>query len=59
MTTKLETKGKPGLFPSMGMAGLTALIVVNFTHPIEVVKTRLQVEGTFSAKTKCIIIEKI
>lgn len=41
---------KPGIFSSLGMAGCTALIVVNFTHPIEVVKTRLQVEGTFSAK---------
>jgi hypothetical protein len=43
--------GKPGLFASMGMAGCTALIAVNFTHPIEVVKTRLQVEGKFSART--------
>ena len=49
--TMTSEKGKPGLFPSMGMAGFTALIAVNFTHPIEVVKTRLQVEGTFSART--------
>jgi hypothetical protein len=51
MTTNVQNRGKPGLFPSMGMAGFTALIAVNFTHPIEVVKTRLQVEGTFSATT--------
>ena len=31
---------------SMGLAGCTALIVVNFTHPIEVCKTRLQVDGS-------------
>ena len=49
--TKSENKGKPGIFPSMGMAGLTSLIAVNFTHPIEVVKIRLQVKGIFSAKT--------
>ena len=32
----------------MGLAGTTAIIVVNFTHPIEVVKTRLQVNPQFS-----------
>ena len=36
---------------SMGLAGATAIIAVNFTHPIEVCKTRLQVEGKFSLKT--------
>ena len=45
------SKGTPGILSSMGMAGLTALIAVNFTHPIEVVKTRLQVSGKFSAGT--------
>lgn len=33
------------MFASMGLAGTTALIAVNFTHPIETVKTRLQVQG--------------
>jgi hypothetical protein len=44
-------KSSPGTLASMGMAAVTALTVVNFTHPIEVVKTRLQVSGTFSATT--------
>ena len=33
---------------SMGLAGTTALIAVNFTHPIETWKTRLQVNPQFS-----------
>jgi len=33
---------------SMGLAGTTALIAVNFTHPIETWKTRLQVNPKFS-----------
>lgn len=35
---------KPTIFQSMGLAGTTAVLVVNITHPIEVVKTRLQVD---------------
>lgn len=35
----------------MGLACCTALIAVNFTHPIEIVKTRLQVEGKFVVST--------
>lgn len=42
------SKGQPGTLASMGLAGATALIAVNFTHPIEIVKTRMQVEGKFS-----------
>ena len=30
-----------------GLAGTTAVLVVNITHPIEVVKTRLQVDKNF------------
>jgi hypothetical protein len=33
---------------SMGLAGTTALIAVNFTHPIDTWKTRLQVDAKFS-----------
>ena len=33
---------------SMGLAGGTAIIVVNGTHPIEVIKTRIQVAKDFS-----------
>ncbi len=42
------SKGKPGFLASMGLAGTTAVIVVNATHPIEVVKTRMQMSKAFS-----------
>jgi hypothetical protein len=35
---------------SMGLAGASALIAVNFTHPIETWKTRLQVDPKFSVR---------
>ena len=38
---------KPNLWQSMGLAGTTAITVVNFTHPIELVKTRLQMSNKF------------
>ena len=41
----------PTALESMGLAGCTALIAVNFTHPIEVCKTRLQV-GNFDFKSQ-------
>jgi len=39
---------KPGFLASCGLAGSTAIMVVNATHPIEVVKTRLQVTPGFT-----------
>lgn len=40
------TQGKkPGLFQSMALGGTAASFAVNFTHPIETVKTRMQVSG--------------
>lgn len=42
------TLKKPGFLESMSLAGTTAIIVVNFTHPIEVVKTRMQVVANYS-----------
>ena len=42
--------GSPGVLASMGLAGTTAVIVVNATHPIEVVKTRMQVDAQFSLR---------
>lgn len=41
---------RPNTFQSMGLAGFTALTAVNFTHPIDTVKTRLQV-GDFSLRS--------
>ena len=37
------TNNTPNAIQSMGLASGTALIAVNFTHPIETVKTRMQV----------------
>jgi len=36
---------KPSLLQSMGLGGMAASFAVNFTHPIETVKTRMQVSG--------------
>mmetsp|Transcript_25619 Transcript_25619/g.59735 ORF Transcript_25619/g.59735 Transcript_25619/m.59735 type:complete len:314 (+) Transcript_25619:152-1093(+) len=45
-----EKKGiKPGPLASMALAGTTALIAVNLTHPIEIIKVRMQTEGKFQA----------
>jgi len=38
-------ESKPGLFQSMALGGSAASIAVNFTHPIETIKTRMQVSG--------------
>jgi len=40
-----ESTKKPTLFQSMAMGGSAAAFAVNFTHPIELVKTRMQVSG--------------
>ena len=43
---KAPTVGvKPGLLASIGLGGACAVIAVNFTHPIELVKTRMQMSG--------------
>jgi len=39
-----ETR-KPNLFESMACGGTAAAFAVNFTHPIELVKTRMQASG--------------
>lgn len=39
------TTRKPTLFESMACGGAAAAFAVNFTHPIELVKTRMQVSG--------------
>ncbi len=39
------TTRKPTLIESMACGGAAAAFAVNFTHPIELVKTRMQVSG--------------
>ena len=41
----LTTPRKPTLIESMACGGAAAAFAVNFTHPIELVKTRMQVSG--------------
>jgi hypothetical protein len=36
---------KPNLFQSIGLGGAACVFTVNFTHPIELVKTRMQITG--------------
>ncbi|KAL3766225.1 hypothetical protein ACHAWO_012227 [Cyclotella atomus] len=40
-----STARKPTLIESMACGGMAACFAVNFTHPIELVKTRMQVSG--------------
>lgn len=41
----MSTSRKPSLFESMACGGAAAAFAVNFTHPIELVKTRMQASG--------------
>lgn len=43
---------KPNTIQSLGIGGVTAVTVVNFTHPIELIKTNIQAKGKdFSLKS--------
>eukprot|EP00539_Tryblionella_compressa_P007391 CAMPEP_0178763406 /NCGR_PEP_ID=MMETSP0744-20121128/17144_1 /TAXON_ID=913974 /ORGANISM="Nitzschia punctata, Strain CCMP561" /LENGTH=301 /DNA_ID=CAMNT_0020418319 /DNA_START=32 /DNA_END=937 /DNA_ORIENTATION=- len=39
----------PGLLTQVGMAGTAAVITVSFIHPIDVVKTRIQISSEYGA----------
>jgi hypothetical protein len=43
METKNVVKAKPSFLKNIGMAGGAAVMTVTFIHPIDVVKTRLQI----------------
>lgn len=47
-STELKT---PNLFQSIALGGISCVFTVNFTHPIELVKTRMQVTGDSLATT--------
>jgi hypothetical protein len=44
-TTTTTSPRKPYLFESIALGGASCVFTVNFTHPIELVKTRMQVSG--------------
>lgn len=50
-----NSKEKPSAFKaliqSVGTAGIAAVITVTFIHPIDVVKTRLQISGEVGGKS--------
>jgi len=41
----MKSQEKPSLFRSIATAGTAAVITVNFVHPIDTIKTRLQISG--------------
>ena len=41
----MSLKQKPNFYESMAIAGTTAVISVNFTHPLDLFKTRLQTDN--------------
>ena len=45
LATAAAAKTKPGLLESIALGGASCVFTVNFTHPIELVKTRMQVSG--------------
>jgi hypothetical protein len=45
----LATSAAPGLLTQVGMAGTSAVITVTFIHPIDVVKTRIQISSEYGA----------
>ena len=44
-TTSTTNLRKPALIESIALGGASCVFTVNFTHPIELVKTRMQVSG--------------
>lgn len=43
----MATSAPPGLFTQVGMAGGAAVFTVSFIHPIDVVKTRIQISAEY------------
>ena len=43
---------KPSLIKNVGLAGTAAVITVTMIHPIDVIKTRLQIQGEAGRATK-------
>ena len=58
MRTTCSMNRPPNKFESIGLAGLTAVSVVNVTHPLDFYKTSRQVDPLFSLR-KCIGTEGV
>jgi len=48
-TLATSAAAPPGLLTQVGMAGTAAVITVTFIHPIDVVKTRIQISSEYGA----------
>ena len=47
-----EQSGMGKMLKNIGLAGTAAVITVSFIHPIDVIKTRLQIQGEAGRATK-------
>ena len=52
MATQQPAPQKPSLFKNISLAGTAAVLTVQIIHPIDVVKTRLQIQGEAGRQTK-------
>jgi hypothetical protein len=52
MATQQPAPQKPSLFKNVSLAGTAAVLTVQVIHPIDVVKTRLQIQGEAGRQTK-------
>ena len=50
--TEQQDLVKPSILSSVLTAGTAAVMAVQFTHPIDVIKTRLQIQGEAGRTTK-------
>merc|ERR1740130_1891673 len=49
LATSVAPPPPPGLLTQVGMAGTAAIITVSFIHPLDVVKTRIQISSEYSS----------
>ena len=52
MSDKQQSSGMGKMLKNVGLAGTAAVITVSFIHPIDVIKTRLQIQGEAGRQTK-------
>lgn len=57
MATPPPQSKKPNLAQSIALGGAACVFTVNFTHPIETIKTRMQVSGQSLTTTASSLIK--